>query len=265
MSTPSGYLDWKMTRQISPIILTRGVEPGSGTPIVSLMGGSPQGQTAGFSFGSVLSVGIGLVQQSIATGKINGLGIVGNLQNNILTGGSNLSPQLDGYNANFKPLQGSTLFDLSLSQYPFANMAVAANAVIANPLHVSMLMAFPATSDFPYKRRWSVLTNLITKLRSHALAGGTYTVITPGFIYVDTILTTITDVSSDPNKPQESLKWDFAQPLVSQQAAAQAQNNLMQTLTNGTPIVDSPTWSSGLPVANPTATLTQSLSNQSLA
>jgi hypothetical protein len=229
------------------------------------MGGSPQSTTAAFSFGSLVSLGVGVVQQVAATGKLSGVGILGNLQNNILTGGSNLTPQLDGYNANFKPLQGSTLFDLSLSTYPFANMAVAANAVIANPLHISMLMSFPATNDMPYKRRSSILTNLVTRLRTHALSGGTYTVITPGFIYVDTILTTITDVSGDPNKPQESLKWDFVQPLVSQQAAAQAQNNLMQTLTNGTPVVDTPTWSSGLPVANPTATLTQSLSNQLLA
>jgi hypothetical protein len=58
---------------------------------------------------------------------------------------------LDNYFAHFTPLPGGTLAENQIGTYPFANQAVAANAIIAQPLTISMLMVCPAhtVSGYP--------------------------------------------------------------------------------------------------------------------
>src|SRR5690242_11026591 len=59
--------------------------------------------------------------------------------------GTDLSdPNLDNFFANFEPIPGARLISQQVGHYPFANQAVAANAVIPQPLPVSLLMKCPA-------------------------------------------------------------------------------------------------------------------------
>jgi hypothetical protein len=43
----------------------------------------------------------------------------------------------------FYPIPGSTAVDNHIGMYPFANQSVAANAIISQPLTISMLMVVP--------------------------------------------------------------------------------------------------------------------------
>lgn len=238
MSVSSSYIKWKTTLQTTPIILTGGLATaqGGGIPIVSLT--NPD----------VAGIGSDTLGDDIDITTVSG---------------DNITAQGDGYNAGFFSLPGCTLIDFQIAMYPFANQAVAANALIAQPLRVSVLMTIPATSVFPYSIKQSTLIALQNTLQQHALLGGLYTVITPAYIFTNCILQTLKDASSgDPKHVQEIFQFDFSQPLVSQQAAVQAQNNLMQTITNGTPPTGGvPTWASGLPTNNPASTLNSSLAS----
>jgi len=226
MTVSAGLISWKSANQISPIILTGGIalSQGGGIPIVNFTNPGTTGLTS----------------------TVNGVTVSGQVSD------ENVDAQLDGFNANFYPAQGSTLLDFQAATYPFANQAVAANALIANPLNISMIMSFPATGDFPYSTRQNTLIALVNTLKQHAILGGLYSVVTPGYIYTNCILLRLTDISGDLRHPQEQLKWDFFQPLVSQQAAQQAQNNLTQTITNGTqPSGSLSNFATGLPTPNP--------------
>lgn len=222
---------WKMAYQITPIILTNGIAAaqGDGLPIVALT---------------------------------DGIGLLG-LASQVASAVSGVLPNLDGFFANYQPLPGSTLISNQVAMYPFANQAVAANAIIAQPLSVSMLMTCPAGVAGSYGDKQTTMISLQSSLSQHNGLGGTYTIVTPSFIYTNCIMTAMHDVS-DGSSSQVQFRYqlDFIQPLVSLQAAQQAQNGLMQTLTNGTPVAGTPTWSSGLPVTNPTNTLTSSLAAQ---
>ena len=59
----------------------------------------------------------------------------------ILSGGENI--ELDDFFANYQPIPGGTLIDQDIGEYPFANQSVAANAVIAKPLKIPMMMICP--------------------------------------------------------------------------------------------------------------------------
>ena len=62
--------------------------------------------------------------------------------------------------AHFKPLAGSTLQDWQVAEYPFANMVVAANAIVQNPLKISMLMVCPAQNNGGYILKQAQMTLL---------------------------------------------------------------------------------------------------------
>ncbi|MEX3914892.1 hypothetical protein AB4Y43_01410 [Paraburkholderia sp. BR10872] len=194
--------------QISPVILTDGLAafiPGGMLPIVALT------QPGSFA--------LGLLQ-------------------------GNVSLNLDSFFAQFRPLQGTTLVSNQIGKYPFANQAVAANAIIAQPLNVSLLMACPANSQGGYISKLMTMSALKTALDAHNAAGGTYTVATPSYIYTGCILTSLRDVSSGAGKQvQTEWQWDFERPLISQSGAAQALNGLMNKIAGGLPFSGVPAWS----------------------
>jgi hypothetical protein len=216
---------WKMAYQITPIILTGGIAAaqGNGLPIVALTDPTVSGIT-------VTSAGAAI------TGSVSG----GN------------DPQLDGFFASYMPLPGGSIINNQIATYPFANQSVAANAIITQPLNISMLMTCPAGVAGSYWQKQTVMSSLQSSLAQHNSLGGTYSIITPAFIYTYCIMTGMRDVSGgDSKQVQYAWQMDFAQPLVTTQAAAQAQNTLLQRLTAQTPPTVSTNRPGGLPVSNP--------------
>lgn len=182
---------WRLTYEISPIFLTSGIVgnlPGAMTPLIAY--------TEGNSFGSILG------------------------------GGS--EQELDNYFAHFSQVPGSTMISNAIGQYPFANISVAANAIIFEPLTVSLIMLCPARSAGGYVERQAILTSLKRTLDSHNLAGGTYSIATPNFLYTDCVMVRMVDASiGETRQPQYRYQLDFIQPLVSEEGAKQSYNNLM--------------------------------------
>ena len=162
----------------------------------------------------------------------------------LLSGPQNLT--LDNFFAHFQPLPGSTLLDLQISSYPFANQAVAANATISQPLTLSYLMRCPSRNIAGYWAKGSILTGLQQAITQHARLGGTYICATPAAYYPNGILTALRDVSDAQSKqPQNAYQWDFTFPLLTQQQAQATQNSLMSKITGGTQISGPPSWSGG--------------------
>lgn len=143
---------------------------------------------------------------------------------------------IDGMFAHFRPLAGSTLVANRLGKYTFANQAVAANAIIADPLHVSLLMVCPPKGEGGVAIKLATMIALQKTLQLHSSQGGTYVVVTPSGYWPNCILLSLADASSgDSKNPQETWKFDFEQPLISLAAANQVQNQLMSKITNGLP------------------------------
>src|SRR5687767_5118560 len=143
-----GMAAFRLAYEISPIYLTGGVAgnvPGATVPIISY--------TEGGGFSQIIRAGEGA--------------------------------DLDSFFAHYMPLPGSKLISNAIGQYPFANQSVAANALITSPLNISLMMICPSRNAGDYSRRQAVITSLIRTLEAHNLAGGTYTIATPSFLYTD--------------------------------------------------------------------------------
>jgi hypothetical protein len=159
-----------------------------------------------------------------------------NLMREVLTGSFSDALNLNDYFAHFSPIPGSTLINNTVGQYPFANQNVAANAIIAQPLNISMLMICPVKGKDGYAVRAATMIALKQSLALHTQLGGLFHVATPAWIYLNCIMTGMRDVTpSDSNPKQVAYQMDFLQPLVTQTAAASAQNNYIQKLTAQVP------------------------------
>lgn len=169
-----------------------------------------------------------------------------------LLGGADLD--LDEFFANFHPLPGSSLIDQQIGKYPFANQAVAANAVIRQPLQISLRMICPARGEAGYALKLATMTALQSAFANHNAQGGTYTVATPSYFYTNCVMLDMKDTSSNQSmQAQNTYQIDFEQPLLTLQDALQAQNNLMSQITGGLPISGIPSYSGIAPtIGNPT-------------
>jgi len=199
---------YELAYQISPILLQGGIFPsGLPVPIVALYG--QQSLT--------LSVLDSIIQPSSAS----------------------------EYFATYLPLPGSTLISNQIGMYPFANRQVAANAVIQQPLTLSMLMIAPVNQPGGYLTKLALFTALQSSLAQHIAAGGTFTVNTPAFMYTNLLMTNMSDVTSGQGA-QRQIEWqlDFIQPLLTQAAAAAAQSSLISAITSGSQVT-TPSWSTG--------------------
>lgn len=217
MSISAGLVAWKMSFQLSPIIFNRGIAtamPGGMLPII-------------------------VITEAL------------NFTEGLLSGAEDLN--LDDFFANFEPLPGSSLIDQAIGKYPFANQAVAANAVIRNPLQISMRMICPARGAAGYASKLATMTALQSAIAFHNSLGGTYTVATPSYFYTNCIMTGMKDTSrADSEQRQNTYQLDFEQPLLTLQDAIIAQGNLMSRITAALPVGDTPTWSGLAPtVGNP--------------
>lgn len=220
-----GRLQFQLGFEVSPIILTGGIAaeiPGAMLPIIALT------ESSSFNDG-------------------------------LLQGAEDIDP--DKYFARFKPIPGGTLVNNQIGSYPFANQAVAANAIIAQPLNVSLEMICPVREIGGYQAKLSVLSALKEALDNHTSLGGTYTIATPSYIYTDCILTNLRDITGgDSKQAQVHWQWDFTKPLVSLQDAELANNALMGKISNGLPIDGEPSWSGTEPsVGSPVSGATSSV------
>ena len=135
--------------------------------------------------------------------------------------------------AHFKPLAGSTLLDYQVAEYPFANFQVAANAVIQQPLKISMMMVCPAQNGGGYTLKQAQLSLLQNTLQKHIQLAGTFTIITPAFTYTNCLLTGLRDITNTSDKQAQFMyQFDFVQPLISS-ISIQSLGTLMSSAANG--------------------------------
>lgn len=220
-----GQAAYKLTFQLSPIIMTGGIAsliPGGMLPLVSIS------QAIDFTFG-------------------------------LLSGSSDTD--LDNFFANYQPLPGATLIDNQIGMYPFANQAVAANAIIAQPLKVSLMMIAPARDSGGYATKLATMMAMQSSFSQHNAQGGLYTVCTPSFFYTDCIMTGMIDVTPGASKQvQMAWRFDFVKPLVTLAQAAEAQGTLMSKISGGTAFDGPPSWSGlGTTVGAPQTAVAPSL------
>ena len=233
MSVSAGYSIWKFGFELSPIILTGGglgdLIPGGMLPII------------------VLTDGISFAQ-------------------GILNGSTDLT--LDSAFAHFEVLPGSRLVRNSLGEYPYLNQQVAANAIITQPLTVSLRMICPVKSPGTYASKLATMLALKAALDAHMQSGGTFTVATPFYFYTNCVLLDMYDITGGAVGKQVQAVWqlDFRQPLLTQNQAEAAQGSLMGRLTAGLPTdgsITNPLNTLGLPPSLVTPSLLPSASNAS--
>jgi hypothetical protein len=188
----------QLSYQVCPIVLTGGAAgqvPGGMLPILSLFSGA-----GGSGLGLPFDIG-----------------------------------DLDDAFGAFNILPGGTLVSQTIAKYPFANQYVAANATIREPLTLSVIMDAPMRGPSAWAIKQMVMTALKTTLDNHNNLGGTYTVITPAYMFENLIMTSLTDNSRGNNSlPQNAWRFDFEKPLVSLADIQGAQNQLMSKITGGT-------------------------------
>jgi hypothetical protein len=203
----TGKTVYELGFQISPIILTEGLAkklPGQMLPIVT-----------------ILQAG------SLVTG--------------LLSGEINLGT--NKYFCSFAPLPGTTLIQNQVGMYPFANIDIAANAIIKQPLNVSLIMNCPVNKEAGYISKFMTISALKGALEYHISLGGSFIVATPSYIYTDCLLIALEDCSNGESlQAQNAWRWDFLKPLVSMSDALNAQSSLMGKLS-GKNMVKGPSWS----------------------
>lgn len=226
MGISTGQVAFQLAFQASPIVLTGGVAtnfPGGALPIMVLVNAS-----------------------AFALGLLSGA-----------------DPSPNGYWANFQPLSGSTLIAQRFGKYPYANQAVAANAVIADPTNVSMLMLVPASAAGGYLTKLAIMTALVATLKQHNGSGGTYTIATPSYFYTNCLMASVRDVTAAQSKQvQVAYQFDFEIPLLTLQDAQAAQNSLMGKISGGLPLVgqDPSSWAAQTSVGLPPSLATSAVS-----
>jgi hypothetical protein len=198
MSVTPGYVAWKLAFELSPIVLSGGVLssfPGQMLPIMAIT--------------EALNLPLGLLSSPVGL-------------------------NLDNTFANWIPLPGTTILEQEIGRYPFANRAIAANATIQMPLHISMLMICTAKNGLAMESKLATMMALQMVLDSHNKAGGTYIVATPSFIYLNCILKGVRDASVGTTKQlQNAWQFDFEKPLLTIDDAKAAQNGLFSLISSG--------------------------------
>lgn len=144
------------------------------------------------------------------------------------------------YFAHFVPMPGATMLDFQVATYPFANQAVAGNAIIAQPLQIAMKMLVPVKSPGGYFAKYSAMQSLRDTLYQHSTHGGTYTVVTPSYPFTNALLTKMTDISGG-ESAQAQIAWqmDFTRPLLTIEEATAAQNGLISKISAGGQVTSS--------------------------
>lgn len=158
-----------------------------------------------------------------------------------------LHGEINGPTARFIPMAGTTMLNQDIGNLNFYNQATAANAVVNRPNKVIMQMIRPvSTKDGGYATKSLTFTTLKMALDKHNQSGGSYTVLTPAFIYTGCLLRSVVDNSgfSENNKQaQHSWMFEFDQPLLTISQLDAALGNLMSKFDSGLPSSSGLSWS----------------------
>jgi hypothetical protein len=142
--------------------------------------------------------------------------------------------KLDNAFGAFNVLAGGSLIQQTVAKYPFANQSYAANAILRDPLHVSLIWDTPMRGTDAWGKKLTVMQSVKQRLDTHNNNGGTYIVVTPAYVYDNMVMLSLTDASrGSSNLPQNAWRFDFERPLVVLQELRRAQSALMSKLTNG--------------------------------
>lgn len=146
------------------------------------------------------------------------------------------SGDLDDSFASFNVLPGGQLVLQEIAKYPFANQYVAANAVIRQPLTLSVIMDTPMRGPKAWANKQSIFTALKGILENHNNTGGTYTVMTPAYMYDNMVMISMTDNSRSNNSlPQNAWRFDFERPLVAMQELTSSLNVFNNNINSQVP------------------------------
>jgi hypothetical protein len=195
-----------------------------------------------------------ILQGGIATAVPGGMlpiiGLTGQLASLALSAVTSESLSVNDFYAQYIPIPGGTVINNAIGMYPFANQFVAANAIIQQPLNISLLMIAPVNQTAGYLTKLALFSALQSSLQQHNVLGGRYCIATPAMIYNNCLMTGMTDVTP-PESRQLQIEWrlDFIQPLVTQAAAAAALGTTMQAVTNGSQTSGGLSWSSATSTA----------------
>ena len=168
-----------------------------------------------------------------ATGIVTPIG-QGGIGSDTVSSAATAQIDLDNAFGAFQVMPGGTLIKVEVAQYPFANQKVAANATIFQPLEVSLLWDVPMRSPDAWNKKLSTITALQSFINYHNNNGGTFMIVTPSFIYENMLLVSMADSSRSQSPiPQNAWRFDFQKPLIMLDDLTEAQNALMNKLTNG--------------------------------
>lgn len=206
-----GRVIYELGFQISPILFTGGIADMAPFGILPVIAITETGYDFGASGTALAAAG------AIVTTAINALN----------------TKSLDDFFAHFTPVQGGKLANYAIGMYPFANQSVAANAIISEPLTISLRMIIPVNKPGGHTAKLITMMALQSSIQAHVNKGGTFTIATPVNFYTNCILTGLTDVSQGSPIPQNAWQWDFIQPLVTLQQAQAAQNTFMSHTGSG--------------------------------
>ena len=186
----------------------------------------------------------------ILTRGIASLGVNGMLPILALTEPGNFFEMAIGGNftidqmfAHWEVLPGTGLIKNTVGKYPFFNQIVASNAIIQEPLSISFIMNCPAQNTGGMYGKISTIAGLKTALDYHIQNGGTFTLLTPSYIYTDCLLTEVKSVQGEDKQIQSAWQFDFEKPLITN-PEENGKSTLMQKISAGVPVpADQLTWS----------------------
>lgn len=216
---------YDLSFQISPIILNGGIAAsvqGAMLPVINLLPG--------------------LLASTILNVVGTGLGGLGNEYDEL---------------PRFLPMPGSTLISNEIGMYPFANQTIAANALVQQPLAISLMLIAPVNTPGGYLQKLSMFSGLQNSLQLHNNSGGTYFIATPAFVYGPCLMLQLvdaTEVGGEDHQVQIRWRFDFSQPILTAAGAQNSENNLISAITAGTQLEPNPTLSSAN-IASPNPTL----------
>lgn len=220
----SSIEQWKLSYQVSPIFLTGppvSNVPNGMLPFLSIVdpGAFPATSNEAYSYSSTSGVAPPQLQMVALNQK-----------------------SLDEAFGAFNVLAGGSLIQQTVAKYPFANQSYAANAILRDPLHVSLIWDTPMRGANAWGQKLTVMQSVKQRLDSHNNGGGTYIVVTPAYVYDNMVMLSLTDASrGSSNLPQNAWRFDFERPLIVLQELRRAQSALMSKLTNG--VITDGNWS----------------------
>lgn len=145
----------------------------------------------------------------------------------------------------FKPSAGGTVIQNTVGTYPFLNQTTAANSIITEPLHFSLIAYCPVDSNKKPFDRLIKFETIMNALTYHNNNGGLYTVLTPSYIYRDCFLTSVVDLQSgadDNGQSQVTWRFDFLKPLIAEGKTQQVLSSFLNKANGGN--ITKPSWGS---------------------